>query len=63
MLLLVAALTTGVPAPHKPVPAVAWGLAALISLGGAAAFGVWDRRTAVRATQQPRQLLADGRSH
>lgn len=63
MLLLVAALTTGVPAPHKPVPAVAWGLAALISLGGAAAFGVWDRRTAIQATQQPRQLLADDRSH
>ena len=62
MLLLVAALTTGFRrrtnrsrlspgvSPHS------------ISLGGAAAFGVRDRRTAVRATQQPRQLLADGRS-
>ena len=58
LLLLVAALTTGVPEPHKPVPAVAWALAALISLAGAATFGIWDRRAAARAAQQPRQLAA-----
>ena len=38
-LLLVAAVTTGVPAPGKPVPAVAWGLAAVIAVIGAVAFG------------------------
>jgi len=59
MLLLVAALTTGVPEPHKPVPAVAWGLAALISLAGAVIFGIWDRRAAPREAQQPRRLAAD----
>lgn len=60
MLLLVAALTTGVPEPHKPVPAIAWSLAALISLAGAATFGVWGRRAAVRVPQRPRQPVADG---
>ena len=30
-LLLVAALTTGIPEPGSPVPAIAWGTAALIS--------------------------------
>ena len=58
LLLLVAALTTGVPEPRKPVPAAAWGLAALISLAGAGTFGIWDRRAAARAAQQPRQLAA-----
>jgi MFS family permease len=38
ILLLIAAMTTGVPAPGTPVPAVAWALAAGISLAGAAAF-------------------------
>jgi MFS family permease len=38
-LLLVCAVTTGVPGPGKPVPAVAWGLAAVIGVTGAIAFG------------------------
>jgi MFS family permease len=40
-LLLAAAVTTGVPESHTPVPAVAWGLAAVISLTGAAIFSLW----------------------
>lgn len=46
MLLLVAAFTTGVPGPGTSVPAIAWGLAAAISLGGSVVFirrggGAW----------------------
>ena len=37
-LLLVAALTTGIPEPGSPVPAIAWGTAALISSTGAVIF-------------------------
>ena len=37
-LLLVAALTTGIPEPGSPVPAIAWGIAALISGAGALFF-------------------------
>jgi MFS family permease len=37
-LLLVAALTTGIPEPGSPVPAIAWGIAALISGSGAVLF-------------------------
>jgi MFS family permease len=39
-LLLVAALTTGIPEPGSPVPAIAWGTAALISCTGAVIFGL-----------------------
>ena len=39
-LLLVAALSTGIPEPGSPVPAIAWGIAALISLTGAIIFGL-----------------------
>jgi MFS family permease len=39
-LLLVAALSTGIPEPGSPVPAIAWGLAAAISGTGAAVFVV-----------------------
>jgi predicted MFS family arabinose efflux permease len=46
ILLLVAAVTTGVPEPHRSLPAAAWALAAAISLTGATAFILWDRRTA-----------------
>jgi len=38
LLLLVAALTTGIPEQHTPVPAPAWILAAAISLGAAVIF-------------------------
>lgn len=43
-LLLVAALSTGIPEPGSPVPAVAWGAAALISLAGAVIFGLGSAR-------------------
>ena len=46
-LLLVAALSTGIPEPGSPVPAIAWGIAALISCTGAIAFGL---RSASEAT-------------
>ena len=39
-LLLLAALTTGIPEPGSPVPAIAWGTAALIACTGAAIFGL-----------------------
>jgi MFS family permease len=39
-LLLVAALTTGIPEPGSAVPAIAWGIAALISFTGAVIFGL-----------------------
>jgi hypothetical protein len=39
-LLLVAALSTGIPEPGSPVPAIAWGLAAAIVGTGAAVFVV-----------------------
>jgi MFS family permease len=39
-LLLVAALTTGIPEPGSPVPAIAWGTAALIACTGAVIFGL-----------------------
>ncbi len=44
ILLLVAALTSGLPGSGRPVPAVAWGLAAAISAAGAAVFVHRDRR-------------------
>jgi MFS family permease len=43
-LMLVAALTTGLPRAGGPVPAVAWALAAAAAMSGAAAFVVWGRR-------------------
>ncbi len=47
-LLLVAALTTGVPQQGSPVPATAWLLAALISLAGATTFALLSRPVAMR---------------
>jgi MFS family permease len=46
-LLLLAALTTGIPQPGSPVPAIAWGTAALIACTGAVIFGL---KGASRAT-------------
>ena len=46
-LLLLAALTTGIPEPGSPVPAIAWGTAALIACTGAVIFGL---KSAGRAT-------------
>jgi predicted MFS family arabinose efflux permease len=61
-LLLVAALSTGIPEPGSPVPAIAWGIAALISFTGAIIFGL---RSAPGATAFPpaasdRQTAARG---
>ena len=39
-LLLAAAVTTGIPEPGSPVPAIAWGIAALISGTGAIIFSL-----------------------
>jgi MFS family permease len=39
-LLLIAALSTGIPQPGSPIPAFAWGAAALISCAGAVVFGL-----------------------
>jgi high-affinity Fe2+/Pb2+ permease len=47
MILLIAALTTGTPAPHSPEPAAAWMAAALASLTGAAAY------TRLRSNDRP----------
>jgi predicted MFS family arabinose efflux permease len=44
VLLLVAAVTTGIPESRTPIPAVAWALAAAISLTGAGTFFFWGRR-------------------
>jgi len=54
VLLLVAALTTGIPGPGRPVPAVAWGLAAAISLAGAVLFASRDRLAATAARRRSR---------
>jgi len=51
-LLLVAALSTGIPEAGSPVPVLAWGTAALVSLAGAVAFGRSSARQAGRG--QPR---------
>jgi hypothetical protein len=62
VLLLVAAVTTGVPHHGTPVPAVPWSLAAVISLAGAATFILWGRRTdAVPASQSSVQFGAECR--
>ena len=39
-LLLLATLTTGIPEPGSPAPAIAWGAAALIAGTGAVIFGL-----------------------
>jgi hypothetical protein len=51
VLLLVAATTTGTPAPGVPVPAVAWALGAALGLLGSAAFTVWGNRPAMHVEQ------------
>ncbi len=43
VLFLVAAVSTGVPAPDTPAPSIAWGLAALISISGAGMFALRGR--------------------
>ena len=51
VLLLVAAMTTGVPAHGTPAPAVAWAVAAMVSIAGAAAFTQWSRCIAAYTSQ------------
>jgi MFS family permease len=46
VLVLVAALTTGMPRPGGPVPVLAWALAAALAGSGAAAFARSGRRPA-----------------
>jgi len=43
VLLLVTAVSTGVPEQGTTVPSIGWGLGALISFGGAATFMIWAR--------------------
>jgi MFS family permease len=64
-LLLVAALSTGIPEPGSPVPAIAWGIAALIALTGAIIFGLSSasEATAFRPTAAARETAARGRDH
>jgi MFS family permease len=52
-LLLVAAVSTGIPERGSPVPSVAWGAAALISFAGAAAFWLsWSPPSAGRESRR-----------
>lgn len=44
VLLLIAAVTTGIPGPGTAVPAPAWALAAALGFAGAATFTLWQRR-------------------
>jgi hypothetical protein len=50
-LLLVAAVTTGLPRAGGPVPAVAWALAAAVAMSGSAAFVAWGRPGPGRPTE------------
>jgi MFS family permease len=47
VVLLVAAATTGLPAPGTPEPAVAWFLAAAVAAAGAVFFGIAGQRSPV----------------
>ena len=58
MLLLFAALTTGIPEPHTSVPAPAWILAAAVSLTAAGIF-VRAGKSAPRATKTRRDAARD----
>lgn len=64
-LLLVAALTTGIPEPGSPVPAIAWGTAALISGTGAIIFGLTSTApgTAVRPPADDREIAPARSDH
>jgi MFS family permease len=64
-LLLVAALTTGIPEPGSPVPAIAWGIAALISAIGAVIFGLKSTSptAAFRPAADDREEVARENSH
>jgi MFS family permease len=59
-LLLVAALTTGIPGRGTPAPALAWELAAALAFAGAAAFTFWqpDSAAAAAAGQDARRSSA-----
>jgi hypothetical protein len=61
ILLLVATLTTTAHQPGTTIPAVAWALAALISLAGATTFVRWGRAAAIAAARQPAEVgVRDG---
>jgi hypothetical protein len=61
-LLLVAALSTGIPESGSPVPAIAWGIAAAISGTGAVIFGLQNTKdaTAFPPTASDREATAHG---
>jgi MFS family permease len=60
-LLLVAAVTTGIPEARSPVPAIAWGTAALVSCAGSVFFGLntapirWRAGRIARTGASPRR--------
>jgi MFS family permease len=64
-LLLLAALTTGIPEPGSPVPAIAWGTAALIACTGAVIFGLQGagRSTSFRPAGADEATTVGKRSH
>ena len=51
VLIVLAAATTGAPAPAAPVPGPAWGATGVTALVGAAAFMLWNRRATARAVR------------
>ena len=65
VLLLVAALTTGIPESGSPVPAIAWALAALASGTGAVIFGVQGagHAAAARPAAGDRETAPAGSDH
>jgi MFS family permease len=64
VLLLVAEVTSGAPEPGTPIPAIAWGFAAVISLGGATRFALLSRATALNRTHPiPRRPSAPSSTH
>jgi hypothetical protein len=64
VLLLVAEFTSGAPEPGTPIPAIAWGFAAVISLGGATRFALLSRATAPNRTDPiPRRPSSPSSPH
>src|SRR5205807_5608082 len=62
ILLLIAAATTGIPESGSPVPAIAWGTAALISCTGAVLFALKSAgsATAFRRAADDREIAPAG---
>ena len=58
--LLLAALTTGIPEPGSPVPAIAWGTAALAAAAGGVLFGLSGTGRSVAGKPKNRAVSPDG---